>query len=130
MGKERNARECLDDPLDLRGMARTRSGAICREEPALLHARYSAILGAGQMSPKDAIRFCKTVALAFVMFATASEALGQYLVAPPPPYRTHRSTPSYAGDCGPNPPPGYRWDLKDWRSGFNRDFYCYMLDEY
>jgi hypothetical protein len=35
----------------------------------------------------------------------------------------------YAGDCGPNPPPGYRYDLKDWRSGFNRDFSFYMLDE-
>jgi hypothetical protein len=35
----------------------------------------------------------------------------------------------YAGDCGPNPPPGYRYDLKDWRSGFDRDFSCYMLDE-
>ncbi|MGJ0505587.1 MAG: hypothetical protein ACR652_00345 [Methylocystis sp.] len=35
----------------------------------------------------------------------------------------------YAGDCGPNPPPGYRYDLKGWRSGFDRDFSCYMLDE-
>jgi hypothetical protein len=41
-----------------------------------------------------------------------------------------KPVPSYAGDCGPNPPPGYRHDLKDLVTGFNRDFYCYMLDEY
>ena len=44
----------------------------------------------------------------------------------------HATKPSmsYAGDCGPNPPPGYRYDLKDWRSGFtDRDFSCYILEQ-
>ncbi|CAJ0870677.1 hypothetical protein AMST5_02252 [freshwater sediment metagenome] len=41
-----------------------------------------------------------------------------------------RPVPSYAGDCGPNPPPGYRHDLKDLVTGFSRDFSCYVLDEY
>ncbi|MGB5087151.1 MAG: hypothetical protein WBO09_21740 [Methylocystis silviterrae] len=37
--------------------------------------------------------------------------------------------PSYAGDCRFPYPPGYRYDLKDWRTGFNdRDFSCYRLD--
>lgn len=38
---------------------------------------------------------------------------------------------SYVGDCGPNYPPGYRYDLKNWTSRFaERDFSCYVLDEY
>lgn len=38
---------------------------------------------------------------------------------------------AYVGDCGPHYPRGYRYDLKNWRSGFtDRDFSCYMLDEY
>lgn len=37
---------------------------------------------------------------------------------------------SYAGDCGPNPPAGYRHDLKNWRTGFSdRDFSCYILNQ-
>lgn len=60
-----------------------------------------------------------------------TEALARNIgAATPPPYRMERPGPSYAGDCGPNPPPGYRSDLHGWRSGFNRDFDCYMLDEY
>lgn len=49
---------------------------------------------------------------------------------PPPASHGRADKPSvtYAGDCGPNPPPGYRWDLKDWRTGFSdRDFSCYIL---
>ncbi|WP_018407238.1 hypothetical protein [Methylocystis rosea] len=37
--------------------------------------------------------------------------------------------PAYAGDCKFPYPPGYRHDLKDWRTGFtDRDFSCYRLD--
>lgn len=69
-----------------------------------------------------------TIALALCFSLTASASWAwHFRPAPPPP--AERSFTPYAGDCGPNPPPGYRHDLKDWRSGFNRDFYCYMLDE-
>ena len=38
--------------------------------------------------------------------------------------------PAYAGDCRFPYPPGYRYDLKDWRSGFaDRDFSCYRLED-
>jgi hypothetical protein len=41
-----------------------------------------------------------------------------------------RDLPSYAGDCKFPYPPGYRYDLKDWRTGFtDRDFSCYRLDQ-
>lgn len=46
-----------------------------------------------------------------------------------PPPRAEKPIIPYAGDCGPHPPPGYRYDLRGWRTGFTRDFYCYMLDE-
>ncbi|WP_457797715.1 hypothetical protein [Methylocystis sp. S23] len=71
----------------------------------------------------------EAVALAVVILFP-SEALARNVWPPPALYRLERPAPSYAGDCGPNPPPGYRYDLKNWRSGFNRDFDCYVLDEY
>lgn len=41
-----------------------------------------------------------------------------------------RDLPRYAGDCKFPYPPGYRYDLKDWRTGFtDRDFSCYRLDQ-
>lgn len=75
-------------------------------------------------------RLCQTVAIALLILTSASDALARNIWLARPPARIQRSQPSYAGDCGPNPPPGYRWDLKGWRSGDDRDFYCYMLDEY
>jgi hypothetical protein len=42
---------------------------------------------------------------------------------------THQG-PTYAGDCRFPYPPGYRYDLRHWRTGFDRDFSCYMLDDY
>lgn len=42
---------------------------------------------------------------------------------------THQG-PSYAGDCKFPYPPGYRYDLRNWRTGFDRDFSCYILDDY
>lgn len=50
----------------------------------------------------------------------AADRFGRHGEAPPVPY---------AGDCNAPYPPGYRQDLRGWRSGFNRDFSCYMLDE-
>jgi hypothetical protein len=46
-------------------------------------------------------------------------------------YGSHgRDLPRYAGDCKFPYPPGYRYDLKDWRTGFtDRDFSCYRLDQ-
>ncbi len=38
--------------------------------------------------------------------------------------------PTYAGDCKFPYPPGYRYDLRNWRTGFDRDFSCYILDDY
>ncbi len=76
-------------------------------------------------------RIGKSVMLASIIATTtASGALVHYVWLQRPPHRIERPQPSYAGDCGPNPPPGYRWDSKGWRTGFSRDFYCYMLDEY
>ncbi|MBG0796458.1 hypothetical protein IYX23_01935 [Methylocystis sp. L43] len=37
--------------------------------------------------------------------------------------------PAYAGDCKFPYPPGYRHDLKDWRTGqTDRDFSCYRIE--
>ncbi|WP_442754683.1 hypothetical protein ACNHKD_17065 [Methylocystis sp. JAN1] len=82
------------------------------------------------MSPRDT-RPARRVAVALaVLTIIPAEAFAKNIPPPPPPYRVGRPAPSYAGDCGPNPPPGYRYDLKKWRSGFSRDFDCYVLDEY
>jgi hypothetical protein len=81
------------------------------------------------MRPSFTRRATAAAALAIIT-TLPCEAFARNVWPPPPAYRIQRPEPSYAGDCGPNPPPGYRWDLKNWRSGFNRDFYCYMLDEY
>ncbi len=71
-----------------------------------------------------------TLAASLVLaILAAAPSLAYHLRPPPPLLRMQKPIIPYAGDCGPNPPPGYRWDLKGWRSGFNRDFYCYMLDE-
>jgi hypothetical protein len=40
-----------------------------------------------------------------------------------------KPSPTYVGQCDPNTP-NYRKDLKDWRYGDERDFECFMLDEY
>jgi hypothetical protein len=68
------------------------------------------------------------LALALTGVAAAPAQAHRARIAPPP-VKAEKSPTPYAGDCGPNPPPGYRYDLEGWRTGFNRDFYCYMLDE-
>jgi hypothetical protein len=74
--------------------------------------------------------FSKAIALALlVAVPVASEAFAKG-GGPARPAARGKPTAPYVGDCGPNPPPGYRYDLKNWRSGFNRDFSCYVLDEY
>jgi hypothetical protein len=70
-----------------------------------------------------------TAALALIVTSVAPALAHRARPAPPPLVNADKSPTPYAGDCGPNPPPGYRYDLEGWRTGFNRDFYCYMLDE-
>ncbi|WP_363346519.1 hypothetical protein [Methylocystis echinoides] len=69
------------------------------------------------------------LALLFTIPAAAPSFAQRRPLAPPPPAWAQKPIVPYAGDCGDNPPPGYRYDLQGWRTGFNRDFYCYMLDE-
>lgn len=83
--------------------------------------------------PRSAKAHVATAAAVFLIASAAPslarQGRGYGSYAPPPPMRAQPPSVSYAGDCGPNPPPGYRHDLKDWRSGFaSRDFSCYMLD--
>ena len=60
-------------------------------------------------------------------FAKATKRSTDHIRGP----ESARPAPSYVGDCGPNYPPGYRYDLKNWTSRFaERDFSCYVLDEY
>ena len=74
--------------------------------------------------------FCAALTLvAFSAIPVASDTYAKHFQPGANQLYVERDPTPYAGDCGPNPPPGYRYDLKDWRSGFNRDFYCYMLDE-
>ena len=47
----------------------------------------------------------------------------------PPTEPQKKPSPTYAGQCDPNTP-NYRKDLKDWRYGDERDFECFVLDEY
>lgn len=68
-------------------------------------------------------------AAALAVLVSTPSLAGKGRPAPKPAGVSDRDATPYAGDCGPNPPPGYRHDLKDWRTGFNRDFSCYMLDE-
>lgn len=74
-----------------------------------------------------------SITLAALLAITATEpAVARHGWSPwgwaPPHARAATPSVSYAGDCGPHPPPGYRWDLKDWSTGFSdRDFSCYML---
>jgi hypothetical protein len=76
------------------------------------------------------MHYTKPVALAFALAVIATTpALASRARPAPAPVKVDRDPTPYAGDCGPNPPPGYRYDLQGWRTGFNRDFYCYMLDE-
>ncbi len=70
-----------------------------------------------------------TVALLLVAMAVDPARAKRHRQAPPPLVSAGKSATPYAGDCGPTPPPGYRYDLQGWRTGFNRDFSCYMLDE-
>lgn len=69
------------------------------------------------------------LALLFTIPAAAPSFAQRVWLLPPPPVWVKKPVVPYAGDCGPNPPPGYRYDLQGWRTGLNRDFYCYMLDE-
>ncbi len=71
--------------------------------------------------------FVLALLAAFSAGAMAKTAVRQK--AQPPCCPESKPGPSYAGDCGPHPPPGYRRDLKDLVTGFSRDFSCYMLDE-
>lgn len=81
-------------------------------------------------SPKTYRRLAAAVALALLFtIPAAAPSFAQRLRFVPPPVWVKKPVTPYAGDCGPNPPPGYRYDLQGWRTGFNRDFYCYMLDE-
>ncbi|HEY8124044.1 MAG TPA: hypothetical protein VIF88_01280 [Methylocystis sp.] len=63
--------------------------------------------------------------------AMAGSALAQSPPYPGPPGWYGRARPpAYAGDCRFPYPPGYRYDLKDWRTGFSdRDFSCYRLED-
>jgi hypothetical protein len=86
-----------------------------------------------QSHGKSRIQRCIGAALLGLLFATVASApgfarnqhLGFWCNC-----RPTKPVVRYAGDCGTDPPPGYRHDLKDWVTGFDRDFYCYMLDEY
>ncbi len=75
--------------------------------------------------------FAGAVGLA-LMSATAGSAFAQspgYYPGQPGWYGRARP-PTYAGDCRFPYPPGYRADLKDWRTGFtDRDFSCYRLED-
>ncbi|MEF3367282.1 hypothetical protein V3H18_12130 [Methylocystis sp. 9N] len=87
------------------------------------------------MKRDDERRFIGTIMLAAaLMIASASPAFGKRARGPADRFDGPEATPSaavYVGDCGPRYPRGYRYDLKNWRSGFaDRDFSCYMLDEY
>ncbi|QGM97930.1 hypothetical protein [Methylocystis parvus] len=82
------------------------------------------------MSPRrQKPRFCKMLALA-LLIAAPVEATARNIAPPRPAQKAERPHATYMGDCGPNPPPGYRWDLKNWQSRTLRDFSCYMFDEY
>ncbi len=60
--------------------------------------------------------------------AMTGSALAQHSPGQPGWYGRARP-PAYAGDCKFPYPPGYRHDLKDWRTGqTDRDFSCYRLD--
>lgn len=72
--------------------------------------------------------FAGAFALALITAGSAfAQSTGYY--AGPPGWYGRARPPSYAGDCRFPYPPGYRYDLKDWRTGFaDRDFSCYRLD--
>ena len=65
---------------------------------------------------------------AALICSAAGAALAQYSPGQPGWYGRARP-PAYAGDGKFPYPPGYRHDLKDWRTGqTDRDFSCYRLD--
>ncbi len=76
------------------------------------------------------IKFAFVLMLSCLLFPGGATAKSATRHKAQPCCQESKPVPSYAGDCGPNPPPGYRHDLKDLTTGFSRDFYCYVLDEY
>lgn len=78
--------------------------------------------------------FASAFGLALISAAAgpAGSALAQSPGYPPgqPGWYGRARPPAYAGDCRFPYPPGYRYDLKDWRTGFtDRDFSCYRLED-
>jgi hypothetical protein len=83
------------------------------------------------MKPNKRHFFAAALALALIS-AAADAAYAQspeYYGDQPGWYGRARAMP-YAGDCRYPYPPGYRHDLRNWRTGFtDRDFSCYQLDQ-
>ncbi|PPD05857.1 MAG: hypothetical protein CTY36_05870 [Methylocystis sp.] len=71
---------------------------------------------------------------AFAMTLISATAGSTFAQSPghhpgPPGWYGRARPPAYAGDCKFPYPPGYRHDLKNWRTGqTDRDFSCYRLD--
>ncbi len=74
---------------------------------------------------------CSSLAIALVLFSPNAASCATSSPAHPsePESRIHNRTPEFMGDCQPNTA-GYRKDLRGWRYGDDRDFECFILDEY
>ncbi|CCJ08208.1 hypothetical protein [Methylocystis sp. SC2] len=88
------------------------------------------------MQARPRQRFAGAFALAPIGAMAAMMVSADTGLAQPPGYsgqpgwHGRARPPAYAGDCRFPYPPGYRYDLKDWRTGFtDRDFSCYRLED-
>lgn len=77
------------------------------------------------------VYFGRTVASALLLVVAIASSCA--VAAPRRPselqIQKHDEAPEFAGRC-PSDTPGYRKDLREWRYGDERDFQCFILDEY